>query len=178
MSALAPDALAGIAIATAPTADEGETAAAAVLVGGLIALGAKLITDGELVDLAFVVVDQRPSPDEPRPIAGPSLDDAADGELATSLTEAFGAARKVFARLRSGGCLLFVLAGASADHVDTDPAGAAIGSLTRTLALEWAPERRVNALICVRPQDAIEAAALIAWPASRTVTGAVLDLVG
>jgi NAD(P)-dependent dehydrogenase (short-subunit alcohol dehydrogenase family) len=177
MSALATDALAGIAVAVAPSAAGGETGAAAGLIGGLIALGANLIADEGAVDLA-VVVAQRSNPDEPQPVAAPSLDDAADGTLAAGLTEAFAAARDAFPRLRPDGCLLFVLADSSADHADTDPARAAIGSLTRTLALEWAPERRVNALICARPDDTIEAAALIAWPASRTLTGAVIDLVG
>jgi NAD(P)-dependent dehydrogenase (short-subunit alcohol dehydrogenase family) len=205
MSALAADALAGIAAAVAPNAAAEETGAAATLTDGLIALGA-LVTDEGPVDLAVVAVDgvgRRSNPDEPQPVAAraldasyprpvtapplddadsqpvaaPSLDAAADGTLAAVLTEAFAAARDAFPRLRPGGSLLFVLADASADHADTDPARAAIGSLTRTLALEWAPGRRVNALICARPEDAIEVAALIAWPASRTLTGAVLDLV-
>jgi NAD(P)-dependent dehydrogenase (short-subunit alcohol dehydrogenase family) len=207
MTALAADALAGIAVAVAPNAAAEETGAAATLTDGLIALGANLVTDEGPVDLAVVAIDgvgRRSNPDEPQPVAAraldasyprpvtapplddadpqpvaaPSLDAAADGTLAAGLTEAFAAARDAFPRLRPGGCLLFVLADASADHADTDPARAAIGSLTGTLALEWAPGRRVNALICARPEDAIEVAALIAWPASRTLTGAVLDLAG
>jgi NAD(P)-dependent dehydrogenase (short-subunit alcohol dehydrogenase family) len=172
MTALTPDALAGIAVAAAPTAAGGEMDATAVLAGGLIALGATPVTDDEPVDLATPSIDAA----GPRPVAASSLDAAADGALAAALTEAFGAGREAFARLRPGGCLLFVLSGASADHADIDSPRAAIGSLTRTLALEWAPDRRVNALICARPEDAIEAAALIVWPASRTLTGAVLDL--
>lgn len=155
MIAFATDALAGI-----------DFAAGHALSRGLVELGAREAGDQEPVDL--FVVWLKP---------GSSLDHAAEGGLAAALTEAFAAARDAFARVRPGGCLLFVLAGASADHADTDPARAAIGSLTRTLALKWAPDRRVNALICARPEDAVEATALIAWPASRTLTGAVLDLV-
>jgi NAD(P)-dependent dehydrogenase (short-subunit alcohol dehydrogenase family) len=180
MSALAADALTGIAVAVAPSAAAEETGAAATLAGGLIALGANLVTDEGPVDLAVVAVDgvgRRSNLGRPRSAAAPSLDAAADGTLAAALTAAFAAAREAFAQLRPGGCLLFVLADASADHVDIDPARAAIASLTRTLALEWAPERRVNALICARLEDAVEATALIAWAASRTLTGAVLDLV-
>jgi NAD(P)-dependent dehydrogenase (short-subunit alcohol dehydrogenase family) len=185
MSALAADALAGIA--ATPGADGGETGAAEALVDGLIALGVTLVTDNGPVDLAIVAIggDGRPDLAGAEPSAAASLgargdgalDAAADGILAAALTKAFGSAREAFARLRPGGCLLFVLADASPEHADADPARAAIGSLTRTLALEWAPDRRVNALICARPGDAVEAAALIAWPASRTLTGAVLDLV-
>jgi NAD(P)-dependent dehydrogenase (short-subunit alcohol dehydrogenase family) len=155
MSPLAVDALTGI-----------DFAAGHALNRGLVELGAREAGDQEPVDLFVVSV-----------VPGSSLDLAAGGQFAGALTEAFANAREAFARLRPGGCLLFVLAGASADHADTDPARAAIGSLTRTLALEWAPDRRVNALVCARPEDAIEAVALIAWPASRTLTGAVLDLV-
>jgi NAD(P)-dependent dehydrogenase (short-subunit alcohol dehydrogenase family) len=156
MSPLAADALTGI-----------DFAAGRPLNRGLVEFGAREAGDQESVDLFVVSLDP-----------GSSLDIAAGGALAEALIEAFAAAREAFARLRPGGCLLFVLADASADHADTDLARAAIGSLTRTLALEWAPERRVNALICVRPEDAVEAVALIAWRASRTLTGAVLDLVG
>jgi NAD(P)-dependent dehydrogenase (short-subunit alcohol dehydrogenase family) len=156
MSALAADALTGI-----------DFVAGRPLNRGLVELGAREAGDQEPVDL-FVV-----------PLApGSSLDFAAGGALAGALTEAFATAREAFPRLRPGGCLLFVLADSSPDHADTDPARAAIGSLTRTLALEWAPDRRVNALVCADPADAVEAAALIAWPASRTLTGAVIDLVG
>jgi hypothetical protein len=154
MSVLAADALTGI-----------DFTAGHPLCRGLVELGAREAGDQEPVDLFVVALDP-----------GSSLDVAADGELAAALTEAFAAAREAFARLRPGGCLLFVLTGASADHADTDPARSSIGSLTRTVALEWAPERRVNALICARPEDAVEATALIAWPASRTLTGTVLDL--
>jgi hypothetical protein len=156
MTALAPDALTGI-----------DFAAEHPLSRGLVDLGAREAGDQEPVDLFVVSLEP-----------GSSLDLAAGGELAAAITEAFGAGREAFVRLRAGGCLLFVLAGASAEHADVDPGRAAIGSLTRTLALEWAPDRRVNALICARPEDAIEAVALVAWPASRTLTGAVLDLVG
>jgi NAD(P)-dependent dehydrogenase (short-subunit alcohol dehydrogenase family) len=155
MSALAPAALSGI-----------DFAAERPLNRGLIGLGAREAGDKESVDLFIVSLDP-----------GSSLELAAGGELAAALTDAFANAREALTQLRPGGCLLFVLAGASADHADTDPARAAIGSLTRTLALEWAPDRRVNALVCARPDDAIEAVALIAWPAARTLTGAVVDLV-
>jgi NAD(P)-dependent dehydrogenase (short-subunit alcohol dehydrogenase family) len=156
MSRLPADALAGV-----------DFAAERPLNHGLHELGAREAGHQESVDLFVASLDP-----------GPSLDLAAGGGLAGSLTEVFATAREAFARLRPGGCLLFVLTDASADHADTDPARAAIGSLTRTLALEWAPDRRVNALVCARPEDAIETAALIAWPASRTLTGAVIDLVG
>jgi hypothetical protein len=209
MSALAADALAGIAVAATPGAngDEpgaggdkqglaggsgaargekpsaagGKSETARCLVRGLAELGAELVANDGSADLIVVAVDGAGRPSDrgaSPPVADPSLDGAADGALAGALTEAFAAAREAFGRLRPGGCLLFVLAGAAANHADVDAERAAIGSLTRTLALEWAPERRVNALVCANPEDAIEVVALIAWPASRTLTGTVLDVVG
>jgi hypothetical protein len=171
VSALATDALSGIAVAGAPSD----------LAGGLAAVGAELVEADAQANLLIVAIDggARASEDSAdQSAAAHSLDAATNGALATAVAEAFGAARDGLARLRPGGCMLFVLTDASADHADTDPARAAIGSLTRTLALEWGPERRVNALVCARSEDAVEAVALIAWRASRTLTGAVIDVVG
>jgi hypothetical protein len=171
MSALATDALCGIAVA----------GAASDLAGGLATFGAELVVGDAPADVLIVAIDggaRAPEESADQSTAAYSLDAAANGALATAVAEAFGAARDGLARLRPGKCMLFVLTDASADHADTDPARAAIGSLTRTLALEWAPERRVNALVCARSEDAVEAVALIAWRASRTLTGAVIDIVG
>lgn len=167
MTALAADALGGIQFTADPA-----------LACGFVDLGARAAVGDETVDLFVVTLDGAdPSPagDDHRPAALASLKGAADGQLAAALTNVFAAARAAHPRLRPGGCLLFVLANASAAHAEDDPARAALGSLTRTLALEWAPER-VNALVCGDPRDAVEAAALIAWPASRTLTGAVIDV--
>jgi hypothetical protein len=88
--------------------------------------------------------------------------DAADGSLAAALTEAFVAAK---ARAPERGCLVFRFAGAEAEH-------AGVSALTRTLALEWAPRGiRVNAV----RGDGDELIRFLATPASRLVTGAVLD---
>lgn len=151
MTVLAADALAGLDIAH--TGD-----AVRSLAGGLVELGARIATDAATVDLMLVPVEH-----------ASSLDDAADGTLATALTIAFSAARDGASRLRPGGCVLFVLS-----PVD-DISRAAVESLTRTLALEWAPDLRVNAIVCADPADAVDLAALVAWRSSRTLTGAVLE---
>jgi hypothetical protein len=131
------------------------------LAGGLAELGARIAADDAPVDLLLVPVD-----------GSASLDAAADGTLAVALTAAFTAARDGASRLRPGGCLLFVLSPAD------PPARAAIASLTRTLALEWSPNLRVNAIACANPAAAVDLAALLAWRASRTLTGAVLETSG
>jgi hypothetical protein len=151
LTALAPDALAGLEVGYA-----GETLRG--LAGGLAELGARIAADDAPVDLLLVPVED-----------GSSFDGAASGALAAALTDAFAAARDGASRLRPGACLLFVLSPAD------DTARAAIESLTRTLALEWAPGLRVNALACEHPADAVDLAALAAWRASRALTGAILD---
>ncbi|MFT3866494.1 MAG: hypothetical protein QM729_19715 [Solirubrobacterales bacterium] len=189
MSALAPDALAGIAVGWAPgeAAGAGEAptegreveSTAAALGRRLVALGARPAAAEERVDLLLVALggtDRGAGGAPAPPAATAALDRVAVGALAAALTAAFAAARDGAARLNPGGCLLFVLAGPPAPHPEDDPTRAALASLTRTLALEWAPARRVNALVCPAPEAAPEATALLAWPASRTLTGAVLDL--
>jgi NAD(P)-dependent dehydrogenase (short-subunit alcohol dehydrogenase family) len=151
LSRLAADALAGLDIAYA-----GDSVRP--LAGGLVALGARIAVDDAPVDLLLVPLD-----------GASSLDDAADGALAAALTAAFSTARDGASRLRPGGCLLLVLAPAG------DLARAAVESLTRTLARECAPALRVNAIACADPADAVDLAALVAWRASRPLTGAILD---
>jgi NAD(P)-dependent dehydrogenase (short-subunit alcohol dehydrogenase family) len=93
-------------------------------------------------------------------------DDAATGVLAERLTTAFAAARDGARTLPEHGCVVFVVRGG-------DAARAGIASLTRTLALEWAPRRiRVNA-IC--GDETGELVRFVASPASRMLTGAVLS---
>jgi hypothetical protein len=179
LSALAADALAGLEVGYA-----GETLRA--LAGGLAELGARIADVDAPVGLLLVPVNGRRPPGDAgdssidaaatgTPAAdtsSPSLDRAATGDLADSLTAAFSAARDGASRIRPGGCLLFV-------QFPTDPvARAAVASLTRTLALEWAPDLRVNGLACEHPADAVDLAALVTWPAGRTLTGAILDLPG
>lgn len=156
MTALAPDALAGLDVGYARPVAAVEIRA---LAGGLADLGARIAGDDAPVDLLLVPVD-----------GSAPLDAAADGALADSLTTAFAAARDGAPRLRPGACLLFVISPADA------AARAAVASLTRTLALEWAPDLRVNAIACADPTDALDLAALVAWRASRTLTGAVLTV--
>jgi hypothetical protein len=174
MTALSPDCLAGLTVGI-PVATQGTAAgeplavgrlarirpAAATggepLIGGLVAAGAEAVDQGA-VDLLLVPVD----------VQG-SLDAAANGDLAAALTGAFGAARDNAARIHPGGCVLFVLE-------SDDPARAAVGSLTKTLALEWAPSLRVNTIVCADPGGATSLIALVASPASRALTGAVLEV--
>jgi hypothetical protein len=166
LTALDLHALAGLEVGYARPAEapggaaNGRAGAAGMraLAGGLAGLGARIAAEDAPVDLLLVPVD-----------GSASLDEAASGALADSLTAAFSAARDGASRLRPGGCLLFVLSPADA------PARAAVASLTRTLALEWAPDLRVNAIACADPADAVDLAALVAWRASRTLTGAVLE---
>jgi hypothetical protein len=148
--------------ATAPAAGDFERLGVpdrgiGTLVDGLVGLGATAADQGA-VDLLLVPVD-----------ADGSLDAAADGELATALAGAFAAARDNAARIHPGGCVLFVLE-------SDDPARAAVGSLTKTLALEWAPSLRVNTIVCADPGGATSLIALVASPASRALTGAVLEV--
>jgi NAD(P)-dependent dehydrogenase (short-subunit alcohol dehydrogenase family) len=201
LTALAPDALAGVDVgyAETPTAAgapaSGDDRSLRALAGGLAELGARISAADPPVDLLLVPVDGKP----PRPTANlpvadagalpaggrtsvtnslatltyrdSTLDAAADGMLAAALTAAFTVARDGASRLRPGGCLLFVLSPVDA------VARAAVASLTRTLALEWAPDHRVNAIACPNPADAVDLVALVAWRASRTLTGAILDAV-
>jgi hypothetical protein len=165
LSALAPDALAGLEVGYA-----GETLRG--LAGGLAELGVRIAADDAPVDLLLVPVDARPSVEgtdaSTTSASAPPLGTAAEGDLAAALTASFSAARDGASRIRPGGCLLFVLF--PADEVPH----AAVASLTRTLALEWAPGLRVNAITCAHPADAVDLAALVAWRPSRTLTGAVL----
>jgi hypothetical protein len=93
--------------------------------------------------------------------------DASSGALADALTAAFAAARD--ATTRPGDCIVFV----------TDPApevAAAVASLTRSLALEWAPEAvRVNAICADAPEQAATTIAWLGTPPALMLTGAVLD---
>jgi hypothetical protein len=155
MTRLAPDSLAGVKVGFAAPSGAG-AAGSADLLAGLVGLGAKAVDQGA-VDLLLVPIE-----------ADASLDAAADGTLAASLIAAFAAARDGASRLCPGGCVLFLLTG-------EDPARAAIGSLTRTLALEWAPSLRVNAIVRRDPAAAVDLIALVAGRASRALTGAVLE---
>jgi NAD(P)-dependent dehydrogenase (short-subunit alcohol dehydrogenase family) len=97
---------------------------------------------------------------------------AADGTLATAFTEAFATARSTHGQVAAGGCILFLQAGHSPEAVD------GLSALTRSLALEWAPRGvRVNALCHTCPvNDCVELVAIIASPASRMLTGAVMHV--
>lgn len=89
--------------------------------------------------------------------------DASSGALARTFVEAFGSARDSDAR-----CVVFAVHGGGA------AARAGASALVRSLALEWAPRGiRVNAV--VGEGDAGELIRFIASPASRMLTGAVLD---
>jgi hypothetical protein len=168
LSALAADALTGLDVGYAGDALR-------PLAGGLAELGARIAAGDAPIDLLLVSVDGSPSTDgRASSFAGaaPSLDGAADGTSANALTAAFSSARDGASRLRPGGSLIFVLSPAD------DVIRAAVASLTRTLALEWGPDARVNALACAEPNDAVELAALVAWRASRTLTGGVLECPG
>jgi citronellol/citronellal dehydrogenase len=102
---------------------------------------------------------------------GGGLHQAAHGELATGLAEAFLSAQAAALTLEPGAGLLFVVHGEAA----ASPAAcAAIGSLTHSLALEWAPALRVNAVLCARPSDADGLLALMSGPAGGALTGQVL----
>lgn len=100
--------------------------------------------------------------------------EAADGRLAERLTGAFATARDHAGRVRPGGLVLFVLWGCA-----PRPAGAvanAAAALTRSLALEWAPRGiRVDAICCTRPEAIADEVAFLASPASRMLTGAVVQ---
>lgn len=96
------------------------------------------------------------------------VDAAADGALADRLVRAFAMARDGVNGLGRDGCVLFVVSGGIA-------ARAGVTSLTRTLALEWAPRGvRVNA-VHGRRDRAEELIRFIASPAARMLTGAVVD---
>ena len=97
-----------------------------------------------------------------------TLAGAAAGTLAGSLAAAFAEARAGLDELGDGGCVVFRYAGGPALR-------SGLTSLTRTLALEWAPRGiRVNA-VTGAAAETIELVRLLASPASRMVTGAVID---
>jgi hypothetical protein len=90
------------------------------------------------------------------------------GAVAAAVTAAFATARDRRGELAPGGTLLFVVA-------DEPVVLAAMTSLTRTLALEWAPEQvRVNAVRCPEPARAAGAACWLASAPAAMLTGAVL----
>jgi hypothetical protein len=93
---------------------------------------------------------------------------ARPGAVAAAVGAAFAAARDRRGELAPGGTLLFV--------VDDEPVVlAAMTSLTRTLALEWAPEQvRVNAVHCPEPGRAATAVRWLASAPAAMLTGAVL----
>jgi NAD(P)-dependent dehydrogenase (short-subunit alcohol dehydrogenase family) len=97
--------------------------------------------------------------------------DAGSGALADALTAAFATARDAHDGLAPGDCVVFLT-----DR--TAAVGAAVAALTRSLALEWAPDGvRVNAIRCADP-GSDSAAALLAWlrtPPALMLTGAVLE---
>ena len=105
---------------------------------------------------------------DPHLVVDLSADDGDErsGVLAGRLTAAFEAARDGTQKLGDGGCIIFAVQGGEALR-------AAAAGLVRSLALEWAPRRiRVNA-VCGEPNP--ELIQFIASPASRMLTGAVLD---
>jgi hypothetical protein len=105
----------------------------------------------------------------PEVLVAPVLPTDDAGAVADALAAAFATARDAHDRLVPGDCVVFL-----ADR--TPVVGAAVASLTRSLALEWAPDGlRVNAIRAAAPADADD---LIAWlraPAALMLTGAVLE---
>ena len=95
--------------------------------------------------------------------------DAAGGALASALTRAFARARDGVAALAPGDAVVLLAA-------DEPAAAGAVAALTRSLALEWAPDGiRVNAVTCAGPGAADD---VLAWLAARPalmLTGAVLE---
>jgi hypothetical protein len=93
---------------------------------------------------------------------------AASGALAERLGRAFAQARDGVSSLGPSGSVLFVGSGGP-------EARSGLAALTRTLALEWAPRGvRVNAVFgSTEPDD--DLIGFIAGPASRMLTGAVID---
>lgn len=97
-----------------------------------------------------------------------TLASAAAGTVAGSLAAAFADARAGLDEVGDGGCLVF-------RYVGGPGVRSGLTSLTRTLALEWAPRGiRVNAVAGSAAETA-ELVRLLASPASRMLTGAVID---
>jgi hypothetical protein len=95
-------------------------------------------------------------------------DDAASGALAQQLACAFAQARDGVSGLGPHGSVLFLGSGGP-------EARSGLAALTRTLALEWAPRGlRVNAIFGSSDPDD-DLVGLIAGPASRMLTGAIID---
>ena len=94
--------------------------------------------------------------------------DAASGALAQQLGRAFAQARDGASALGPNGSVLFLGSGGP-------EARSGLAALTRTLALEWAPQGvRVNAVFgSSKPDD--DLIGFISGPASRMLTGAVID---
>jgi hypothetical protein len=98
---------------------------------------------------------------------GDAVEDAGSGRLAEQLVAAFAEARDAVTALELGGSVLFRVSGGAA-------ARAGFASLTRTLALEWAPMNvRVNTIF--GDADCDDLVRFLAGPASRMLTGAVID---
>jgi hypothetical protein len=104
---------------------------------------------------------------------GDAAEDAGSGLLAEQLVAAFAEARDGVASLERGGSVLFRVSGGPA-------ARAGFASLTRTLALEWAPmDVRVNTVFgdgdCDCDCDCDDLVRFLSGAASRMLTGAVID---
>jgi len=94
--------------------------------------------------------------------------DAASGALAEQLANAFAQARDGASSLEPNGSVLFLGSGGP-------EARSGLAALTRTLALEWAPRGlRVNAVFGSSEPDG-DLIGFITGPASRMLTGAVID---
>lgn len=155
MSALDENALRDLALSPGPGTE--------VLAAGLGALGAQPTLGGGPAMLALVAV---PVP------RNDALGAAATGAVAAALGSVFRQAKAAQTRLADGGCLLFVLLGAGDGELPALQGG--LVSLTRTLALEWAPALRVNAIVSRHAESAVQLAALAGGRAGRALTGAVL----
>ena len=95
-------------------------------------------------------------------------EDAASGALAQQLGRAFAQARNGASALGPNGSVLFLGSGGP-------EARSGLAALTRTLALEWAPQGvRVNAVFGSHEPDD-DLIGFISGPASRMLTGAVID---
>jgi hypothetical protein len=101
------------------------------------------------------------------------LDDAASGEVARRLGDAFVAARDAVARLGPGDAVLL-----RCTTVDGPALAGALTSLCRSLAREAAPRGiRVNAVLAAPGADVEELIGFLGGPASAMCTGNVLEAV-
>jgi hypothetical protein len=101
---------------------------------------------------------------------GGGLDEAATGEVAQRLGDAFVAARFAMLRLGPGGAVLL-----RCTTVDGPALTGALTSLCRGLAREAAPRGvRVNAILAAPGTDVAELVAFLGSPASTMCTGNVL----